>query len=436
MPHSAEAEQSVLGSILIDSRCVAEVMTMLKPSDFYLTANRDIYETVCSMFNYSQVIDPVTILEKMRQNGVAKDNSTAYLAELMSVTPTAANVRHYARIVRDKALLRAIAETAADITAMVSSGNADAEQVLEAAEQRIYALRQGKNGSGLEPVSSIIGSVYKHLGEIAKNGGEIPGLPTGLTDLDNVIMGLNKSDLILLASRPGMGKTSIALNIALSVAKAQDVKVAIFSLEMSKEQIATRLLSGEAFVDSKKLLTGRISPEDWRKIVAAATVISKTGILIDDNSMLTVSDMNAQCRRVENLGLVVIDYLQLMSSAGSGDSFESRQQAVSEISRMLKIMAKELNVPVICLSQLSRANVQRSDKRPVLSDLRESGSLEQDADIVLGLYREDYFQKESENRNKAECIVLKNRHGELGTIELQWLPEYTTYASVDRVHEE
>lgn len=436
MPHSAEAEQSVLGAMLIDARCVSEVMTLLKPADFYLTANRDIYETICSMFNYSQVIDPVTILEQMRLNGVAKDNSTAYLAELMNVTPTAANVRHYARIVRDKALLRAIAETAADISAMVAAGNAEADQVLEAAEQRIYALRQGKTTGGLEPVSTIIGGVYKHLGEIAKNGGEIPGLPTGLSELDKIIMGLNKSDLILLASRPGMGKTSIALNIALSVAKAKDVKVAIFSLEMSKEQLATRLLSSEAYVDSRKLQTGDIKPDDWKKIIAAATVISKTGILIDDNSMLTVSEMNAQCRRVENLGLVIIDYLQLMNSAGGGDSFESRQQTVSEISRMLKIMAKELNVPVICLSQLSRANVQRADKRPVLSDLRESGSLEQDADIVLALYREDYFQKETENPNLAECIVLKNRHGTTGKIELQWLPEYTTYASVDRVHEE
>jgi replicative DNA helicase len=233
-----------------------------------------------------------------------------------------------------------------------------------------------------------------------------------------------------------MGKTSIALNIALSVAKTNNVKVAIFSLEMSKEQLATRLLSSEAFVDSKKLLTGRLSQSDWKKIVTAASVISNTGIMIDDNSMLTVSDMNAQCRRIDNLGLVIIDYLQLMTSASAGDNAESRLQAVSNISRMLKIMAKELNVPVICLSQLSRASVQRTDKRPQLSDLRESGSLEQDADIVLGLYREDYFQKESENHNLAECIIMKNRHGETGSINLQWLPEYTTYVSVDKIHSE
>lgn len=435
MPHSSEAEQAVIGSILIDSRCVPEVMGYLKPSDFYLTVNREIYEVVSSMFNYSLPIDPVTLLDQMRLNGVYKETSPNYLAELMNITPTASNVMRYAAIVKDKAMLRGIAEVASDIGGMVSAGTGSADDVLEAAERRIYALRQGKAAGGLEPVSAIIGGVYKHLGELAKSGGEIPGLSTGLPDLDSVIMGLNKSDLILLASRPGMGKTSIALNIGLSVAKSSNVKVAIFSLEMSKEQLAMRLLSSEAFVDSKKLLTGRLSSEDWKKIVAAATAISKTGILIDDNSMLTVAEMNAQCRRVDNLGLIIIDYLQLMSSA-SGDANENRQQAVSDISRMLKIMAKELNVPVICLSQLSRANVQRGDKRPMLSDLRESGSLEQDADIVLGLYREDYFQRESENHNLAECIVMKNRHGNTGTIELQWLPEYTTYASVDKIHSE
>jgi replicative DNA helicase len=436
MPHSSEAEQAVLGSILIDSRCVPEIIGYLKPADFYLTVNREIFEVITSMFNYSQPIDAVTVLEQMRLAGIYKESSQNYLAELMNITPTVSNAMEYAAIVKDKALLRAIAETAADISAMVSSGEGSSEDVLEAAERRIYAIRQGKANGGLEPVSSIISNVYVHLGELAKSGGEIPGLSTGMGDLDNVIMGLNKSDLILLASRPGMGKTSIALNIALSVAKTNNVKVAIFSLEMSKEQLATRLLSSEAFVDSKKLLTGRLSQSDWKKIVTAASVISNTGIMIDDNSMLTVSDMNAQCRRIDNLGLVIIDYLQLMTSASAGDNAESRLQAVSNISRMLKIMAKELNVPVICLSQLSRASVQRTDKRPQLSDLRESGSLEQDADIVLGLYREDYFQKESENHNLAECIIMKNRHGETGSINLQWLPEYTTYVSVDKIHSE
>lgn len=434
MPHSAEGEQAVLGSVLIDSRCVSDVIAALKPTDFYIDINRELFEIICSMFNYSLPIDPVTLLDQMKQNGVYKANSQNYLIELMNVTPTAANVLQYAKIVRDKSLLRQIAEAASEISAIIAEGTGDSTEVLEAAERKIYALRQGRNTGGLEPVSSVVGNVYKQLGELAKTNGGIPGLPTGISDLDNIIMGLNKSDLILLASRPGVGKTSIALNIALHVAKHTGKTVAIFSLEMSKEQLVTRLLSSEAYVDSKKLMTGRLNQEDWRRIAAAAAAISRTGLMIDDNSMLSVSDMNAQCRRLDNLGLVVIDYLQLMQSAAAGASSESRLQAVSEMSRMMKLMAKELDVPVLCLCQLSRASTQRTDKRPVLSDLRESGSLEQDADIVLGLYREDYFNRDTEEHNTAECIVMKNRHGSTGSVELQWLPEYTTYTAVDRTH--
>ena len=436
MPHSAEAEQAVLGSILIDSRCAAQVISMLRPSDFYITLNSEIYDVICSMFNYSMPIDPITLLEQMKQRGLYKEQSTSgYLAELMSVTPTTSNVLKYAEIVKDKAVLRAIAQVAAELTNLIESGEGDSGEVLEIAERKIYALRQGRSIGGLEPVANVIGTVYQQLGELAQNGGTIPGLSSGFGELDNILMGLNKSDLILLASRPGMGKTSIALNIASHVGKNSGKNVAFFSLEMSKEQLAVRLLSSEAFIDSKKLQTGRLGQEDWRRIAAAAAALSASGILMDDNSMLSVSDMNAQCRRVENLGLVVIDYLQLMTSA-SGNTAESRLQAVSEISRMLKIMAKELNVPVLCLCQLSRASVQRQDKRPQLSDLRESGSLEQDADIVLALYREDYFTQEATEQNNAELLILKNRHGETGSIELQWIPEYTTYVTVDKTHSE
>lgn len=436
MPHSADAEQAVLGSVLIDSRCVPDVIAVLRPEDFYLSINREIFEVISSMFNYSKPIDAVTLVDEMKLRGVYNERTTqSYLIELMNVTPTAANVGQYAAIVKDKAVLRAIAETAAEMTAMVNEGSGTSNEVLENAERRIYALRQGRNINGLEPIGTILGDVYKHLQELAKNEGALPGLSTGLGDLDDVIMGLNNSDFIILASRPGMGKTSLALNIALNVGKRSGKAVAIFSLEMSKQQLATRLISGETFIDSKKLQTGMLNMNEWKKIAAAATVISNTGIMIDDNSTLTVSDMNAQCRRVKNLGLVVIDYLQLMTSASGGDS-ESRFQAVSEISRMLKIMAKELNVPVLCLSQLSRASTQRTDKRPMLSDLRESGSLEQDADIVLGLYRDDYFNRESEDRNSAELIVMKNRHGNTDTIQLQWLPEYTTYTSVEKYRQE
>ena len=420
MPHSLEAEQAVLGSILIDSRCTAQVIAALRPEDFYTELNRGIYEVIASMFNFAKPIDAVTVLDEMKLQGIYNPQSSqSYLVELMNVTPTAANVMRYVEIIRDKALLRNIATVASDITA----------------ERRIYALRQGKTLGGLEPISTILGQVYQNLAELSKTKGGIPGLPTGLGELDETIMGLKNSDFIILASRPGMGKTSLALNMALNVGKKTGKAVAIFSLEMSKEQLAQRLLSSEAYVDSKKLQTGMLSKEDWQKLSGATATISRTKIYIDDNSIITVSDMNAQCRRIQDLGLVVIDYLQLMTSA-SGESSENRIQAVAEISRMLKIMAKELNVPVLCLSQLSRASTQRQDKRPMLSDLRESGSLEQDADIVLGLYREDYFNKEAEEHNKAELIVMKNRHGNTGTIPVQWMPEYTTYASLERYREE
>lgn len=435
-PHSLEAEQAVLGSILIDSRCAAQVIAALKPEEFYSELNRGIYEVICSMFNFAKPIDAVTVLDEMRLQGIFNpQTSQTYLVELMSVTPTAANVMRYVDIVRDKALLRNIATVASDITAAVNEGTGSSEDVLENAERKIYALRQGKTLGGLEPISAILGEVYQGIAELSRTKGGIPGLPTGLGELDETIMGLKNSDLIILASRPGMGKTSLALNIALNVAKKTSKAIAIFSLEMSRQQLATRLLSGEAYVDSKKLQTGMLSKEDWQKLSAATATLSKTRMFIDDNSIITVSDMNAQCRRVQDLGLVIIDYLQLMTSA-TGESSENRIQAVAEISRMLKIMAKELDVPVLVMSQLSRASTQRQDKRPMLSDLRESGSLEQDADIVLGLYREDYFNRESEEHNTAELIVMKNRHGNTGTIPLQWMPEYTTYASLERYREE
>lgn len=435
MPHSVEAEQAVLGSMLIDSRCVPDVVGALSPSDFYIKVNQEIFETIYSMFNYSMVIDPVTVLEQMRVNGVYNpDTSPDYILELMNITPTAANVMEYAEIVRDMALMRSIAEAGGDINTLAMSGAGDAMDVLEIAEKKVYALRQGRTNGGLEPISKILVSVYDQITLASKSADSMPGISTGLPDLDNVIMGLNKSDLVLIASRPGMGKTSIALNIATHAAKTSGKTVAIFSLEMSREQLCMRLLSAESFVDSKKLHTGRLSPEEWRSIASAAGVISTLKLLIDDNSTLSVSDMNAQCRRINDLGLVVIDYLQLMQSASGAPnrSGENRQQIVSDISRMLKIMAKELNVPVICLSQLSRANESRTNKRPMLSDLRESGAIEQDADIVLALYRESYYNNDVEDPSLAECIVLKNRHGETGTVDLRWVPEHTSYVSVER----
>ena len=298
-------------------------------------------------------------------------------------------------------------------------------------------MRHGRGEQGLYHISAVILDVYARLAELSKSDSAIPGLSTGLPDLDYAISGLNKSDLILLASRPGMGKTSMALNIALHAGKFAGKTVVFFSLEMSRQQLAMRLLATESFVDNKKLLTGRLSDEEWSKLAAATAVLNQTDFRVDDNPVLTVADMNAKCRRVENLGLVIIDYLQLMqSSGGKGHGGENRQQVVSDISRSLKIMAKELNVPVLCLSQLSRANEARSNKRPMLSDLRESGAIEQDADIVLFLYRDDYYNEDSEDRNVAECIVAKNRHGDTGTVSLQWLPEYTAFSSIDWKHKE
>ena len=434
IPQSAQAEQAVIGSILIDPNCVPEVLEQLKADEFYSKLNRDIYETVYAMFSYGQTIDPVTVLDQMKVRGVYQDNCPEYVAEVMRQTPTAANVLEYAAIVRDRALLRRLGETADEINTMVYEGAGEADAMLEAAERKIYALRQGRSIGGLMPIASVMQTVIDNMNEAAASGSRIPGLSTGLPDLDRMILGLNKGEFVLIAARPGMGKTSIALNIALYAAMSQGKTVAIFSLEMSREQLVSRFLSKAALVPSQNLLTGQLTEQQWRDISDAATAISATDIRIDDNPTLTVSDMNAQCRRLNKLDLVVIDYLQLMQSAGSGHSWsnESRTQAVSDISRMMKIMAKELNVPVMCLSQLSRASETRQEKRPMLSDLRESGAIEQDADVVIGLYREGYYNKECENPNLAEAIVLKNRKGSTGTVELAWLPEYTSFQSVER----
>ena len=437
-PHSPQAEQAVLGSMLIDPDCIKDVMDKLQPEDFYLRANRDIFETIYHMFIYSRPIDGVTVAGEMERNGVYNDNTRDYLVQLMDVTPTSANVMEYVKIVLDKSLMRQVAAAAGSITAMVQEGHGDAGDMLESAEQKVYAIRRGRSAQNMVTVSMVLQDVMNHLAELTASGGKtLPGLSTGLSAVDAKINGLNKSDLLLLAARPGMGKTSMALNVALSAAKESGKTVAIFSLEMSREQLVTRLIASEGLVENTRLVTGNLRESDWQRIAEAASSLSRMDIRIDDNPLLTVADMNAKCRRLENLGLVVIDYLQLMTSAGGkGYSGENRQQAVSDISRMLKIMAKELQVPVLCLSQLSRANEKREDKRPMLSDLRESGAIEQDADIVMFLYRDDYYKEDSEKRNIAECIVAKNRHGETGKVELRWMPEYTTFGTLENRYDE
>ena len=430
-PQSLEAEQAVLGSILIDSRCVADVIGILRPEDFYLRQNREIYECIYTMFNFSQVIDPVTVLDKLREMGYYQDNSREYVMQLMEITPTAASAVRYANIVRDKSMLRGLSDAAVEIIQTVDKQVGTPAEMLDCAEKKIYALRNGERSDDLERISTILLKSFEHLTELSQSDSAIPGLSTGLRDLDTKINGLNKSDLLILAARPAMGKTSFALNIGVNVAKKYKGTVAMFSLEMSREQLAMRLMSGESFVDSQKMATGKLTEEEWEKLCMASAALSQTDIRVNDNPSITVGQMSAMLRRVENLNLVIIDYLQLMG--GSGDN---RVQVVGEISRSLKIMAKDLNVPVICLSQLSRGPENRSDKRPIMSDLRESGSIEQDADVVMFLYNDYYYTKDPAQQNVAECIVGKNRHGETGTVKLQWLPQFTTFTDLEWKHAE
>ena len=435
-PQSLEAEQAVLGSILIDSRCITDVVGIVRPEDFYLQQNREIFETIYTMFNFSQTIDPVTVLDKLKELGYYHDNSREYILQLMEITPTAANVARYANIVREKSMLRGLGQAAADITEMVCDEVGTPGEMLESAEKKIYALRKGENGDSLERIGTTLHKVFDHLTELAQSDSLIPGLSTGLRDLDMKINGLNKSDLLLIAARPAMGKSAFSLNIALNVAKKYNKTVAMFNLEMSREQLAMRLLACESFVDAQKMATGKLTEEEWSKLCMASAALSQTDIRIDDNPSITVAEMNAKCRRLDNLGLVVIDYLQLMTGSGYGRGSENRVTVVGEISRALKIMAKELNVPVVCLSQLSRAVESRTDKRPIMSDLRESGAIEQDADAILFLYRDEYYNPNTEDKGVAECIVSKNRHGETGTVKLQWIPQYQTFSDREWKHDE
>ncbi len=434
IPQSTEAEQAVIGSMLIDPECVPSVIEQLHPDDFYIEENRRIFETIYSMFNNAMRIDAVTVLDQLKSVGVYDDaGGRAYLMQLMDITPTAAGVREYAGIVRDKSMLRAIAEAGAEIQKLAFEGAGTAADIAELAEQRIYNVRQGREIKGLSHIKSVIMDLYAQLDERSRSDSDIPGISTGFPDLDHALTGLNKSDLILVAARPGMGKTAFALNIALNAAKACKKDVAVFQLEMSKDQLASRFLSSEALIESQKLKTGNLQEEDWIKIARATNVLAKTRIYVDDNPAITVAEIKAKCRRLgDGLALVVIDYLQLMQSGGRRN--DNRTQEVAEISRGLKIMAKELNVPVVCLSQLSRAAEQRADKKPMLSDLRESGAIEQDADIVMFIYRDDYYNEESENKNTAEIIIAKNRHGATGSVYLQWIGQYTTFSSQDRIH--
>lgn len=433
-PYSVEAEQAVLGSMLIDPRCIPTVIEALKPDDFYMETDRLIYDTIHQMFLGGRPIDPVTVLDEMKSLGYKEAARRELFLQIIETTPTSSNVSEYAAIVRSKSMLRELQKVSSEIIALTRSEEESADTVADLAEQKIYAVRQGREVQGFSSINEAIQEVYAHLDEMAANPGKLPGLPTGFSQLDQYIGGLSKSDLILLAARPGMGKTAIALNMAVNAAKRSGKTVVIFQLEMSREQLATRMLSSEALIDSKKLRMGSLDDIDWERMAGAAESLQSMSILIDENSGITVPEMMAKCRRVgSKLGLIVIDYLQLMHTPKRMDN---RVQEVAEISRSLKIMAKELNVPVLCCSQLSRGPESRQNKRPMLSDLRESGSIEQDADIVLFIYRDDYYNDQSENRNCAELIVAKNRHGETGTVELQWMGQFTSFAAQDSFRNE
>lgn len=429
MPHSIEAEQSVLGSILIDSNVLAVVLDKIKPEAFYTEQHRELFSIMIRMFSDGSKSDVVTVLNEALAMKVFETASEGrqYLASLMQSVPSVSNVEDYCSIIAEKYYARSLATVAQQIISDIASGGYEAKTLLDAAEQKIYDIRQGRDVKGLTPLNDVVYQAYDRLSKITGPDKEkYLGAKTGFTHLDTITTGLNRSDLILLAARPGMGKTSFAMNIASSVARRTEKDVAVFSLEMSKEQLATRLLSTEALVDSNKLRSGRLEKDDWLRLASSADRLCHLNMYIDDTAAITVQQMKAKLRRVKNLGLVVIDYLQLMTTTLKTDN---RVAIISEITRQLKIMAKELDVPIILLSQLSRGPEARTDKRPMLSDLRESGSIEQDADIVMFLYRDAYYNKECPTPNISECIVAKNRHGETGTVEMVWDGQFTRFAN-------
>lgn len=434
LPFSAEAEQSVLGAILLDSQCLDRIAEILpNPEYFYLANHKLIYAAMLEMFTLGQPIDFVTVLDKLKKDSNFEENTAkTYLLQLAQIVPSIKNAQTYAYIVRDNYDVRTLITTARDIIEDASSGANDAATLLDSAEQKIFDIRQGKNMQGLQRINETIIETFDRLDALNSDENQLyQGIPTGINDLDETITGLNRSDLILLAARPGMGKTSFALNIARHVAVKEKRKVAFFSLEMTKEQLTARLLSTEAMVGGVKLRTGKLADDEWIRLVEAGDILSKTEIYFDDTPGITVPEMKAKLRRLKNVDLVVIDYLQLMSG---GRRIDNRVQEISEITRNLKIMAKEINVPVLTLSQLSRASEQRSDHRPMLSDLRDSGSIEQDADIVLFLYRNDYYRDgenvdEDFDKNSGECIIAKNRHGETRAVPLHWQGEFMRFTA-------
>ncbi len=433
LPYSNEAEQSVLGAILLDPDTLATVAELLPRAEyFYGVNNQKIYAAMLDMFTLGKPVDLITVLDYLQKTEDFTENEgKVYLTQLAQLVPSISNIAHYAEIVKDKYDLRNLILAAKDILGDATQANEDTSFLLDSAEQKIYDIRQGKSMQGLSKMQEVLLETFQKLDALNSADAHLyKGIPTGISGLDHTITGLNRSDLIILAARPGMGKTSFALNIARHVAITCSRRVCFFSLEMSKEQLGARVLSTESLVESTKLRTGKLSSEDWVRLIEGGDLLSKAELYFDDTSGITVPEMKAKVRRLKNVDLIIIDYLQLMNSARRIDN---RTLEISEITRNLKIMAKELNVPVILLSQLSRANEKRTDHKPMLSDLRDSGSIEQDADIVLFLYRNAYYgngqDDENTNQNESECIVAKNRHGEAKSIKLHWQGEFTRFTS-------
>ena len=433
-PHDLEAEQAIIGSMLTDRDAVISAIEILKEEDFYREDNKAIYTAILNLYNRAEPIDIITVKSELESMGKFEQvGGLEYLAELPEKVPTTANAMKYIKIVEEKSTLRRLIKTANEIIELGYSPTEDVEDIMEGAEKKIFNIMQEKNQKGYAPIKDVLVESFTKLEELYNRKQHITGVPSGFTELDYRTAGFHGSELILIAARQAMGKTAFALNIATNSAVKANVPVAVFSLEMSKEQLVNRILCSESMVDSNKVRTGKLEEDDWTKLAGTIGPLSEAEIFIDDTPGINITEIRAKCRKLKlekNIGMVVIDYLQLIQ--GSNKRGGSREQEISEISRSLKILAKELDVPVIALSQLSRAAEQRPDHRPMLSDLRESGAIEQDADIVMFLYRDDYYNQDSEKKDIAEIIIAKHRGGSTGTVELLWLGSYTKFVNLER----
>ena len=435
MPHSIEAEQSVVGAMLMDKDAITTSSEIISGNDFYQSAYGVIFDSMVELYNEGKPVDLITLQERLREKDVPEEiASLEFVRDLMTMVTTSANVKYYAQIVADKSVMRKLIRLNEEIANTCYAGKESLEAVLEKTEKSIFELLQRRNTGEFVPIKQVVLNALERIEKASRSKGTVTGIPTGFIDLDYKLSGLQPSDLVLIAARPSMGKTAFVLNIAQYIAFKKERGVAVFSLEMSKEQLVNRLFSLESQVDAQSIRTGNMKDSDWEKLIEGAGIIGRSRLIIDDTPGISISELRSKCRKYKlehELDVVIIDYLQLMTGS-VGKSQESRQQEISEISRSLKGLARELNVPVVALSQLSRAVESRPDKRPMLSDLRESGAIEQDADVVMFIYRDDYYNKDSEFKRQAEIIIAKQRNGPVGTVNLAWLGEYTKFANLSR----